>query len=51
MIVGNAYAPFYRVNSVFWDPSIYGRYLVVAILARLVLVLVGVRRAARGGTL
>ena len=38
VIVGNAYAPFYRVNSVFWDPSIYGRYLVVAILATLALV-------------
>jgi O-antigen ligase/polysaccharide polymerase Wzy-like membrane protein len=37
--VGNAYAPFYRVNSVFWDPSIYGRFLVVAILASLVLAL------------
>jgi hypothetical protein len=39
VIVGNAYAPFYRVNSVFWDPSIYGRFLVVAILASLVLAL------------
>ena len=49
VIVGNAYAPFYRVNSVFWDPSIYGRYLVVAILATLALVLLGVRTAlARG---
>ncbi|HEX6700803.1 MAG TPA: O-antigen ligase family protein [Gaiellaceae bacterium] len=38
VIVGNAYAPFFRVNSVFWDPSIYGRFLVVAILASLVLV-------------
>jgi O-antigen ligase len=37
--IGNAYAPFYRVNSVFWDPSIYGRFLVVAILACLVVVL------------
>jgi O-antigen ligase len=37
--IGNAYAPFYRVNSVFWDPSIYGRFLVVAILACIVLVL------------
>lgn len=35
VIVGNAYAPFFRVNSVFWDPSIYGRYLVVGILAAL----------------
>jgi putative inorganic carbon (hco3(-)) transporter len=41
--VDNAYAPsgwFYRVNSVFYDPSIYGRFLVVAILASLVIVLV-----------
>jgi hypothetical protein len=40
--VDNAYAPngwFYRVNSVFYDPSIYGRFLVVAILAGLVVVL------------
>ena len=45
--VDNAYAPvgwFFRVNSVFYDPSIYGRFLVVAILASLVLVLF-----ARGG--
>jgi putative inorganic carbon (HCO3(-)) transporter len=37
--VDNAYAPsswFYRVNSVFYDPSIYGRFLVVAILTMLV---------------
>ena len=33
--VGNAYAPFFRVNSIFWDPSVYGRYLTVAILASL----------------
>ena len=40
--VDNAYAPvdwFYRVNSVFYDPSIYGRFLVVGILASVVLVL------------
>jgi O-antigen ligase len=41
VIVPNAYAPFYRVNSVFWDPSIYGRFLVVAILAAVVLVVRG----------
>ena len=41
--VDNAYAPFFRVNSVFWDPSIYGRYLVIAILATLALVLLGLR--------
>ncbi len=39
LLVGNTYAPFYRVNSVFWDPSIYGRFLVVAILAALVVAL------------
>ncbi len=42
--VDNAYAPvswFYRVNSVFYDPSIYGRFLVVAIAASLVAVLFG----------
>jgi putative inorganic carbon (hco3(-)) transporter len=33
--VGNTYAAFFRVNSVFWDPSIYGRYLVVGILVTL----------------
>jgi O-antigen ligase len=49
--VSNAYAPFYRVNSVFWDPSIYGRFLVVAILACLVVVLFGRdRRVLIAGT-
>ncbi len=40
--VDNAYAPkgwFYRVNSVFYDPSIYGRFLVLGILPSLVVVL------------
>jgi O-antigen ligase len=47
VIVGNVYAPFYRVNSVFWDPSIYGRFVAVAILASLVFVVHGaVRRTA-----
>ena len=39
--VGNAYAPFFRVNAVFWDPSIYGRYVAVAILATLTGILLG----------
>ena len=39
LLVGNTYAPFYRVNSLFWDPSIYGRFLVVAMLASLVVAL------------
>jgi putative inorganic carbon (HCO3(-)) transporter len=41
VIVGNAYAPFFRVNSVFWDPSIYGRYLTVGILTALAGALLG----------
>jgi putative inorganic carbon (HCO3(-)) transporter len=49
VIVGNAYAPFFRVNSVFWDPSIYGRFLVVAILASLVLVFASRSRVRAGG--
>jgi putative inorganic carbon (hco3(-)) transporter len=44
VLVANQYAPFYRVNSVFWDPSIYGRFLVVAILASLVLIVHGASR-------
>src|SRR5439155_1710223 len=39
VLVGNIYAPFYRVNSLFWDPSIYGRFLLVAILGCLVVAL------------
>jgi O-antigen ligase len=37
------------VNSVFYDPSIYGRFLVVAILASLVLVLFSSRPVAWSG--
>jgi O-antigen ligase len=39
VLVGNTYAPFFRVNSLFWDPSIYGRFLVVGMLAALVVAL------------
>ncbi|MGH3047102.1 MAG: O-antigen ligase family protein [Gaiellaceae bacterium] len=41
VIEDNAYAPFFRVNSLFWDPSIYGRFLVVTILVALVFLLFG----------
>lgn len=37
VITGNAYAPFFRVNSIFWDPSVYGRFLVIAMLPLVVL--------------
>ena len=49
--VFNAYAPFFRVNSVFWDPSVYGRYLTVAILASLAGILLGGLRGWRVGGL
>ncbi|HVM69834.1 MAG TPA: O-antigen ligase family protein [Gaiellaceae bacterium] len=51
VIVPNAYAPFFRVNSVFWDPSIYGRYLVLALLTTLALLLVGLRRHHLAGAI
>ncbi len=44
VIVSNDVEPFFRVNSLFWDPSIYGRFLVVAILATLVLLVLGLAR-------
>jgi O-antigen ligase len=47
VVVFNAYAPFFRVNSVFWDPSVYGRYLVVAILAALAGIILGGVRGRR----
>lgn len=40
--ISNAYAPFFRVNAVFYDPSVYGRFLAVAIVAIVVVVLYGV---------
>jgi O-antigen ligase len=41
--VANAYTTFFRVTSLFKDPSLYGRYLVVAIAVLLVAILL--RRA------
>jgi len=41
VITGNAYAAFFRVNSVFWDPSVYGRFLVVALIPTVVLIVRG----------
>ena len=41
VITANAYTPFFRVNSVFWDPSVYGRFLVVAIIPSAVLIVRG----------
>jgi len=41
VIYSNAYAAFFRVNSVFWDPSVYGRFLVVAIIPSVVIIVSG----------
>jgi O-antigen ligase len=41
VITDNTFAAFYRVNSLFWDPSMYGRFLVVAILVALAVLLFG----------
>jgi O-antigen ligase len=41
VITANAYAPFFRVKSVFWDPSVYGRFLVVALTPSIVIVALG----------
>jgi hypothetical protein len=38
--VANAYTSFFRVTSVFKDPSLYGRYLVVPIAVLLVVILI-----------
>jgi O-antigen ligase len=35
---GNIYEALFRVNSVFYDPSIYGRFLVIALIATAVLI-------------
>ena len=45
--VANAYTTFFRVTSLFKDPSLYGRYLVVPIAVLLVAVLL--RRGRTGG--
>jgi hypothetical protein len=47
VIVGNAYQSFFRVNSLFWDPSIYGRFLVIVILGSVVVVLASSDRRAQ----
>lgn len=45
--VGNSYAALFRVNSLFYDPSIYGRFLVVALVPTAVLIVRG--RSTRAG--
>jgi O-antigen ligase len=39
--IANTYGAVFRVNSVFFDPSIYGRFLVIAIVPTVVLIVRG----------
>jgi O-antigen ligase len=39
--IGNTYSAIFRVNSVFFDPSIYGRFLVIALIPTAVLIVRG----------
>ena len=32
MIRSNEFHTYFRVNSVFWDPNIYGRYLALVVV-------------------
>jgi putative inorganic carbon (HCO3(-)) transporter len=45
--IGNTYQALFRVNSVFFDPSVYGRFLVIAIIPTVVLIVRG--RSIRAG--
>ncbi len=47
VIVANSYAALFRVNSVFYDPSVYGRFLVVALVPTAVLIVRG--KSVRAG--
>jgi O-antigen ligase len=46
--IANTYGAIFRVNSVFFDPSIYGRFLVIALIPTVVLIVRG-RRSERIG--
>jgi putative inorganic carbon (HCO3(-)) transporter len=45
VISGNEAHPYFRVNSLFWDPNILGRYLAVSMTAFAAVVAFGRRRA------
>ena len=45
VIAGNEAHPYFRVNSLFWDPNILGRYLAVSMVALAAVVAFGRRRA------
>ena len=49
LVAANQYDNFFRVNSVFFDPSIYGRFLMLVMLCAMTAVLRGSRREAKLG--
>ncbi|HXD53596.1 MAG TPA: O-antigen ligase family protein [Solirubrobacteraceae bacterium] len=49
LVAANQYDNFFRVNSVFFDPSIYGRFLMLVMLCVMTAVLWGSRREAKIG--
>jgi O-Antigen ligase len=49
--VANAYTTFFRVTSLFKDPSLYGRYLVVPIVVLMVVLLARTNRSVEWGLL
>jgi O-antigen ligase len=51
LVAANQYDNYFRVNSVFFDPSIYGRFLMLVMIGVCTVVLWGGRREAKLGAL
>jgi O-antigen ligase len=49
VVAADQYDNYFRVNSVFFDPSIYGRFLALVMIAVMTVVLVGRRRETLAG--
>src|SRR6202044_3158262 len=49
LVAANQYDNYFRVNSVFFDPSIYGRFLMLVMIGVSAVVLWGSRREAKIG--
>ncbi len=49
LVAANQYDNYFRVNSVFFDPSVYGRFLMLVMLAVTTVVLWGSRRQVQAG--
>jgi putative inorganic carbon (HCO3(-)) transporter len=50
VIAANQFESYFRVNSVFWDPNIYGRFLMLVMLAATALILWDRRGRLAAGT-